>query len=142
MNQITRHKALIKKSPMPTSLHGTSSATHWAQRRFAAVCVLAGALLFAGSVNADFYGVSDSFIENDTLVTDRQCLQEGRFASVAQFLNDSGSNVVTFIRSSLQKGSRPQEVRSSSVAQPEPIAFAAVFLLTLSLIARRRKVRV
>ncbi|MDX1693430.1 MAG: hypothetical protein R3208_06675 [Ketobacteraceae bacterium] len=127
---------------MQTSRYGTSSGRPQGQRRFAAVCVLAGALLFAGSVNADLYRVSESFSESDMLVSDRQCLQEGRFASVAQFLNNSGSNVVTFIRTSLQKGSRPQEARSSSVAQPEPIAFAAVFLLTLSLIARRRKVRV
>lgn len=115
--------------------------------RLAAVGLLASAILFAGSVNAELrserYSAADILSDAHGLFSDTQCHQENRISYLLQLVNHSGSGVISFLRSgwSSNNGQPPATGSSSQAAQPESIAFAALFLLTLSLIFRRGQTR-
>ncbi len=115
--------------------------------RLAACGLLMCSALFAGSVNAElngerFFAPSDLLSDAQGLFSDTQCRQENRVSYLLHLMNHSGSSVISFLRTGWGNGtSEVPAAKASSQAQPESIAFAALILLTLSLVVRRSKAR-
>lgn len=117
-------------------------------RRLTALIIITGALLFAGSVNADGYaeqlfGKPQLSGLEQTVIAGKQCLQENRISVLTDFINQSGRHMVGFLKSgwSADASAERDTASGSASPQPESIAFASVILLSLSLIMGWKKNR-
>lgn len=96
----------------------------------AGLVLLAASLLFAGSVNAQYTDLRAAM--------ELQCSDTNQFAGAIHFLTDPKTSLLNLVKANLPATHQVNAgYQGNHAPQPESIAYAALILLSLSLLARR-----